>query len=67
MNQSTQKIIIIYFFKSFMTSCPRTRKQQNSGLRVLEGTNKIKDMGRLEGGVSTKGKEDTTLVLYPSL
>lgn len=45
-----------FFFKYFKTSCSRTRKQQNNGLRVLKGTNKIKGIGRLEGGVRTKGR-----------
>lgn len=49
--------LIIYFFKYFKTSCPRTRKQQNNGLRVLKGTKKIiKEMGGLEGQVRSKGR-----------
>lgn len=51
-----QKNYLTFFLKYLKTSCPRTRKQQNNRLRVLKGTNKIKEMRNLEGGVRTKGK-----------
>lgn len=43
-------------FNYLKTSCPKPRKQQNNCLRILKGTNKIKEMRSLEGGVRTKGK-----------
>lgn len=55
MKQSSKRIIY-FFLKYLKTSCPRTRKQQNNCLRVLKGTNTIKEMRNLEGGVRTKGK-----------